>query len=289
VRADARAVAEHDAPSKMQPMSMTTSRPQASEPRRSKRAGSAIVVPARMKRLGEPALHDALDVRELRAVVDAARVALVGRDDRVDRHAVGDRRADDVGQVVLVLRVVRRQLRDPRGEQGGRRREHAGVDLVDRALGGRGIAFLDDALHAARAVAHDAAEARRIRRSRGEQREMAARRALGERVQKRRRNERGVAVDDDGDAVARQLRERDAHRVAGPARRVLAHEGEAGRLKLALDVFGAVADDHRDRDRLDRARGVEHVRQHRPTGDRVQHLRAAERMRVPWPAAITTT
>jgi hypothetical protein len=116
VRADAGAVAEHDAPLED---AADVDRDIAAAAQRAAQVEARGIRdrrPRAHERLGEPELHDPLDIRELRAVVDAARVALVGRDDRVDRHAVGNRGADDVGQVVLVLRVVRRQLRDPRGE-----------------------------------------------------------------------------------------------------------------------------------------------------------------------------
>ena len=47
---------------------------------------------------------------------------LVGRDVRGDRHAFGDGHRDDVGQVVLALRVVRRQRSTQRASSARRRR-----------------------------------------------------------------------------------------------------------------------------------------------------------------------
>ena len=76
-------------PSNTQPTSMRTSRPQASLPRRSNRSGSAIDVPASQQRVRLPALDDALDRRELRAVVDALHVLFAGGEVRGDRHAGG--------------------------------------------------------------------------------------------------------------------------------------------------------------------------------------------------------
>ena len=85
---------------------MRTSRPQVSEPRMSMRAGSASVVPASHQRVGMPPLHDALDRRELCAVVDAAHVAARRRRRRATGMPSAHGQRDDVGQVELALRVV---------------------------------------------------------------------------------------------------------------------------------------------------------------------------------------
>jgi hypothetical protein len=49
---------------------------------------------------------------------------------RRHRHALADRQADDVGQVILALRVVVAQRRQPALERRGRRGHEAGVDLA---------------------------------------------------------------------------------------------------------------------------------------------------------------
>jgi len=61
------------------------------------------------QRACQPRLHDPFDRRELRAIVDAAHVALVGGDMRHHRGSIRNCQSDDVGQVILALRVVRLQ------------------------------------------------------------------------------------------------------------------------------------------------------------------------------------
>src|SRR5690606_21360976 len=56
--------------------------------------------------VGDAALVDALEFGELALAVDPQGFPGVGRLRGDDRHAVGDRRRDDVGQVVLALGVV---------------------------------------------------------------------------------------------------------------------------------------------------------------------------------------
>ena len=59
------------------------------------------------------ALDDALDRGELRAIVDAENVALVGGEMALDGNALGHRHGDDVGEVELALRVVGLERADP--------------------------------------------------------------------------------------------------------------------------------------------------------------------------------
>ena len=88
---------------------------------------------------------NALQFGELVAAVDpeglGERVRLRAR----HRHAVGHRERDDVGEVVLALRVVVRELREP-GLELRRGHDHdAGVRLADRLLGGARVFLFDDA------------------------------------------------------------------------------------------------------------------------------------------------
>jgi len=54
-------------------------------------------------------------------------------------------------------------------------------------------------------------------------------------------------------------------RLLGPAQVVLAGESRTYRL-------AAMTVDHVDAGRIQRARGIDHMRQHRPAADRLQHL-----------------
>ena len=93
----------------------------------------------------------ALGEGQLPAVVDA--LGLVGgRLHAADAVAHAGEHADDVGEVVLALGVVGRQVAQRRAEQVAAEGVDARVDLVDRELVGRGVALLDDAQHAPVAV-----------------------------------------------------------------------------------------------------------------------------------------
>jgi hypothetical protein len=118
-------------------------------------------------------LVDALQFGQLHLAVHAEHFpGLVGLGRH--RHALADRQPDDVGQVVLALRVVVAQRRQPAPERRGRRGDEAGVDLADGAFLVRGVALLDDAQDVAVVVAHDAAVAARIVQVLGQHAEAAA-------------------------------------------------------------------------------------------------------------------
>ena len=75
---------------------------------------------------------------------------------------VRQRARDDVGQVVLALRVVVPERASHVRQLRGRRGHDAGVDLADRALARRRVLLLDDLPHRAARIAHDAAVAGRV-------------------------------------------------------------------------------------------------------------------------------
>ena len=138
-------------PSNTQPTSMRTSRPQRRLPRMSMRAGSTIDAPSRISAVARRSIR-------MRSTAASCARSLMPRTSRSsaasrrdDGHILGARHRDDVRDVVLALRVVRRQRADPLLHERGRRRHHARVDLVDRALLGVGVALLDDRAHAHRA------------------------------------------------------------------------------------------------------------------------------------------
>src|SRR5687768_17329290 len=94
---------------------------------------------------------------------------------RDDRRALGDREADQIGEVILLLRVAVVDLLQPGAEAPRAQGIEAGVDLSDRAFGGRGVAGLHDALDAPAAVAHDAPVRRGVVEIRRQNREAVAR------------------------------------------------------------------------------------------------------------------
>ncbi len=103
-------------------------------------------------------------------------------------------------------------------------------------------------------------------------------------------HERDVADRHERHAVAGQRVQRDARGVAGAARRILQHEREVGRGERRAHRVGAVADDHRDGPRRER-RAPRRSRSEttgRPASG-CSTLGSAECIRLPWPAARTTT
>ena len=107
--------------------------------------------PARISALRHARLHDALDRRELRAIVDAQHVVSSCRRCTPRPRALGHRQRDDVGQVVLALRIVVAQRRRPSAAAArSGAASDAGVDLVDRPLARRRVLLLDDRAHGAR-------------------------------------------------------------------------------------------------------------------------------------------
>ena len=171
------------------------------------------------QRAGEARLHEALDRRELRAIVDAERRRGIRGDVRLHRNAVGDRQRDDVRQVVLALDVVVLERGDEPAQERGRRRKRPRVDLVDRALLGCRIALLDDCAHRPIGPADDPAQARWIRGMRREQREPARRCHVRECRVRLGGDQRAIAIRDQRHTLVAQCAERDAGRVARAARR----------------------------------------------------------------------
>ncbi len=164
------------------------------------------------------------------------------------RCAVGAEDRQRVGQVDLALGVVGRDPAQGVDHRAAGEGVDAGVDLLDRELLVGGVAGglgLDHALHAAVAVANDAAVAGGVVEDhRGHRR----RRAVGgvglrERLDRLGGDERDVAADDD-DAVGRgDLAGGGEDGVAGAARLLL--DGERGAVgQQRLDRAVGAADDH---------------------------------------------
>ena len=232
-------------------------------------------------RVGVAALQPAFETRQLGRAVDAQHLGLVDRLGRADFDVVGHRVRDDVGQVVLALRVGVRQLGQPLLEPRGRRGHDAGVDLGDLALQRRRVLLFDDGPHQANAVgvagldvAHDAAVAERVGQIDGQQREVLAGAGRDQRAQRLGADQRHVAVEHQRDAVVGQHRHRLLHRVAGAELRHLAHEFALRAGERGFDGFRPVAGDDDALRWRQRLGGGEHVGQQRLPAERVQHLRA---------------
>jgi len=89
-----------------------------------------------------------LELGELRLAVDAERLPGGPGLHRAHRDAFADGGRDHVGQVVLALRVVVAEAREPAREMPRRQDHDPGVHLAQGAFGRSGVLLLDDALHA---------------------------------------------------------------------------------------------------------------------------------------------
>ena len=101
-------------------------------------------------------LHRAVDAGDLRGIKNLV---------RHHGHAVSHRKLHDVGQVILVLRILVVQTRQPAAQQLCGHGHDAAVDFMNGALGVAGVFVLDDGAHLGgrlRAGANDAAIAGRV-------------------------------------------------------------------------------------------------------------------------------
>ena len=111
---------------------------------------------------GSAALGDAFQLGQLYFAVNAEHFPFVFRVGGTNRQARLDGHADDVGQVILLLRVVVRQATQPFIKARGRHGHDAGIDFTDAAFSRRRILLLDDTYNLPGVVAHDTPIAVRI-------------------------------------------------------------------------------------------------------------------------------
>ena len=143
------------------------------------------------------------------------------------------------------------------------------VGRVARAL------RLDDALHPAVGVADDAAVPARVLERHRDDRRRGAGGAVGvdERAQRRRGDERRIAVEDEHGRVAVDLVRGREQRTAGPVRLGLHREHDAVRQAPVERAVGRADDDDLRGAGLER--GGDGPVDHRPAADVVEHLRRA--------------
>src|SRR6267154_746709 len=145
------------------------------------------------ERIGELALVDALQLGELAAAVHAEclprRAGLDGR----HGYALLRCQRDDIGEVVLLLRVLVLQLREPGLELLRRRHEDSGVDLAQSALPGVSVFFFHNP-HYFFSVSQDAPVSGGTVQCRRQKAQTLPRR-LDQLLQRLRANQRNVAVE----------------------------------------------------------------------------------------------
>jgi hypothetical protein len=212
---------------------------------------------------------------QLGAAVDAADFLRVVHEQRFHRELAAPVDADEVRQIELPLRVLRRDT-SKRVEQ---RREvegvDAGVDLANLPLRRRRVALFHDAGNVA-VHADDATVAiRALDRGRDDGCGRRGRRVCLEQLPQRRgREERYVAREqNDGAGLARQDGLSLLQRVRRAELRLLHGERQAWAARQALPDGGAsVAHNHGDRGGSHSRGRVEHVLHHRAPRHRMEHL-----------------
>ena len=243
------------------------------------RRGGVAEGDVRLQRAVDAPAQRRLGLGELLAIVDAAHV-LEGGLDRRDADAA--RRArDDVGQIILALRVARAETERRLAEEVGRPAVDPRVDLGDGALVGRRVLLLDDADHVPALVAQDAAVAGGVGRRRRDQRQAAvAARRPDQLLQRLAAQERNVAVEDQDHPVRhpRQRRHRQQHGVTGAPLLGLLDDGDGAgaeaREQRRLDRLVLVAEHRDDGIGAERARELDRITDQRAAEQLVQHLRA---------------
>ncbi len=230
------------------------------------------------QRVCNVALMHPLQFGQLDPAVDPFRLPLAVRMDRVDRALIRNGQTDDVGEVVLALRVVVGDSAEPALERRSRGDQDAGVHLTDRALFGRRVFVFDDADHAS-VAAHDAAIAGRIAHLDRQQRHGAFRR-LDQSIERGVLGERHVAVQHQRRPAIVQMRDRLLHRMAGAQLRLLLDplDRQAGQHRMRGHgvAYGLAAVSVYDDDllRMQVPGRHHHVAKQRDARQRMQHLRA---------------
>lgn len=216
-------------------------------------------------------LERALQLRELPCVVRAFDLDRIDDVHHLGRVELGGGRGEDIGEVVLALRVVVAQVLQPAAQCLAVGDEDAGVDGADLALLVVGVLVFDDAAHAALRIAHDAAVAGGIVEIGDQYRDAAF---CGEQtLQRLGSDERHVAVQHQHACIDRHRRHRVLHGMAGAQALLLLGPVEIGLVgKRGTDLLAAVAVNDVDPCGAELARGVDHVTQHRLAGDLLQHL-----------------
>ena len=220
--------------------------------------------------------HESAHFRELRSAVDASDLHGIVGDHGLHRQFAPVIDGDQVGQVVLPLRVLSGNAPQRIEQRAEVERIDAGVDFLDLPLGRRGIPLLDDASEPP-AGPDDAAIAIRSIDDGGHHRRGCA----------------GAVMDVEqlADGLGPEQRDitreqYDGARLAGQERFCLLERmrrSELRRLQRELDSLppgqacadrvGSVAHDDRNRCRLHAPRRVEHPFDHWPAGDWMQHFR----------------
>jgi hypothetical protein len=155
--------------------------------------------------------------------------------------------------------------------------------------------LLDDALHRAGIVAHDAAIARGIGHGHGQQRHLVAAGGIEQTLQRVGLGQRHITRQHHDQAIVLERRHGLLHGMAGAQLGLLAHKLQVhGAIRAigggdgSFHFRSTMARHHHGRARLELRSGVQHMLQQGATGQLLQHLGMAAFHAVPLPAAMTT-
>ena len=196
-------------------------------------------------------LEAALKFGQLHGAVDAGHLRGVGDLVRGHRHTVGHGHLDDVGEVVLALRIFVVQPAQPVAQQARGQGHDAAVNFGDGALGLAGVLVLNNRQHSPPGrSAHNAAVAAGLRQGQREQGQLPAVAKGQQRLQSGGLGQGHVAGQNERDAVILKLGQGLLHRMAGAQLRLLPYalQGQVHRAasQRSLHHLGTVSgNDHR--------------------------------------------
>ena len=187
--------------------------------------------------------------------------------------------SDDIGEVIFALGVVVADVVEKGKEMPAVDRDDAGIAQCNLGVDGIGVEALDDALKPAVRPKNEAAVCGVVVGLESEYRERRAGAPGSQQgVERLRRDQRHIAIKHQhipAESVERLFRHQ--NRVA--AAEALLLDGDFG-LRRAVrqglaDALHVRPEDQHQALRCEAARGGEHMMQHRPPGNRVQHFRPA--------------
>src|SRR5882762_3075411 len=226
--------------------------------------------PLLQERSGKSALVDALQLGELAAAVHSERLPHRVCMDCRHRYALLRCERDDIGEVILLLRVIVLQLREPGLELLRRCHDDAGVDLAEGALPCVGVFFLDYSHHLF-SISQDAPVSSGIVERRGQKAQPRPCR-LDKMLQGLGANQRDIAIEHEGRPALVEMRGGLHHRVTGAKLRFLDDPDGSVLVHGLAHELAAVAMDNADDLRRELFRGIENVCEQRAARQAMQHL-----------------
>ena len=212
--------------------------------------------------------------RQFGARIDPFHLVRIGGDHHRAGPAIGVGDVDHIDQVIFALRVIVGDAGQQAEQVGAAHCHQARIAQPAAALGLAGILVLDH-LHDPVALGDDAAISQRIGRLKAQhhhRRIVRAVQPLDHHPHRRRADEGNVAIKNKHVALEPGQRAlRLLHRVAGAELRIL-HRDRRAVTQLRLELIAAMPGHHHRAGRRKFGGAGQQMLDHRPPGDRVQHL-----------------